>query len=56
MLRIFENDVMLVVNGRAKGRIVTTSRVAGLRYFQIIKENLRERDANYSAREHARWM
>jgi type I restriction enzyme R subunit len=29
--------------------IVTTSRVAGLRYFQIIKEKLKERGADYKA-------
>ena len=47
MLRIFEKDVMPRIGGRAKAMIVATSRVAGLRYFQIIKEKLKERDANY---------
>jgi len=41
MLRIFEKDVMPLIGGRAKAMIVTTSRVAGLRYFQIIKEKLK---------------
>jgi type I restriction enzyme R subunit len=45
MLRIFEKDVMPLIGGRAKAMIVTTSRVAGLRYFQIIKEKLKERGA-----------
>ncbi|MCX5902200.1 MAG: hypothetical protein NTV89_01740 [Proteobacteria bacterium] len=47
MLRIFEKDVMPLINGRAKAMIVTTSRVAGLRYFEIIKEKLKERGADY---------
>jgi len=49
MLRIFEKDVMPLINGRAKAMIVTTSRVAGLRYFEIIKEKLKERSADYKA-------
>jgi len=49
MLRIFEKDVMPLIGGRAKAMIVTTSRVAGLRYFQIIKEKLKERGAAYRA-------
>ena len=47
MLRIFEEDVMPLIDGRAKAMIVTTSRVAGLRYFNIIKEKLKERGADY---------
>ena len=47
MLRIFEKDVMPLIGGRAKAMIVTSSRVAGLRYFQIIKEKLKERGAAY---------
>jgi type I restriction enzyme R subunit len=47
MLRIFEKDVKLLIGGRAKAMIVTSSRVAGLRYFNIIKEKLRERGADY---------
>jgi type I restriction enzyme R subunit len=49
MLRIFEKDVMPLIGGRAKAMIVTSSRVAGLRYFQIIKEKLTERSAAYKA-------
>lgn len=49
MLRIFEKDVMPLIGGRAKAMIVTSSRVAGLRYFQIIKEKLKERGAGYKA-------
>ena len=47
MLRIFEKDVEPLVGGRAKAMIVATSRVAGLRYFKIIKEKLKERGADY---------
>jgi type I restriction enzyme R subunit len=47
MLRLFEKDVMPLIGGRAKAMIVATSRVAGLRYFQIIKEKLKERGADY---------
>ena len=42
MLRIFEKDVMPLINGRAKAMIVASSRVAGLRYFNIIKEKLKD--------------
>ena len=49
MLRIFEKDVMPLIGGLAKAMIVTSSRVAGLRYFQIIKEKLKERGATYKA-------
>ena len=47
MLRIFEENVMPLIEGRAKAMIVTSSRVAGLRYFNIIKEKLKERGAKY---------
>jgi type I restriction enzyme R subunit len=47
MLRIFEKDVKPLIGGRAKAMIVTSSRVAGLRYFNIIKEKLKERSADY---------
>ena len=47
MLRIFEKDVEPLISGRAKAMIVATSRIAGLRYFNIIKEKLKERGAGY---------
>ncbi len=47
MLRIFDENVKSLVGGRAKAMIVTSSRVAGLRYFEIIKEKLKERGADY---------
>ncbi|MBM4305842.1 MAG: type I restriction endonuclease subunit R [Deltaproteobacteria bacterium] len=49
ILRIFDKDVKPLINGRAKAMIVATSRVAGLRYFNIIKEKLKERKADYKA-------
>ena len=47
MLRIFDENVNKLIGGRAKAMIVTSSRVAGLRYFEIIKEKLKERGADY---------
>lgn len=47
MLRIFEESVKPLIGGRAKAMIVTSSRVAGLRYFRIIQEKLKERGAHY---------
>jgi type I restriction enzyme R subunit len=47
MLRIFEENIKPLIGGRAKAMIVTSSRVAGLRYFEIIKEKLKERGADY---------
>jgi type I restriction enzyme R subunit len=47
MLRIFEKDVKPLISGRAKAMIVAASRVAGLRYFTILKEKLKERGADY---------
>jgi type I restriction enzyme R subunit len=47
MLRIFEKDVKPLIGSRAKAMIVATSRVAGLRYFNITKEKLKERGADY---------
>lgn len=43
MLRIFEKKIKPLINGRAKAMIVTSSRLAGLRYFQIIQDKLKER-------------
>lgn len=47
MLRIFDEQVKPLIGGRAKAMIVATSRLAGLRYFQILKEKLKERSAGY---------
>ena len=48
MFRIFEEQIEPLIDGRAKAMIVTSSRLAGLRYFQILKDKLRERkDTNH---------
>ncbi len=48
MLRIFEEQIKPMINGRAKAMIVTSSRVAGLRYFEILKDKIKERkNADY---------
>ena len=47
MLRIFEKDVKKLISGRAKAMIVASSRIAGLRYFNILQEKLKERGADY---------
>ena len=48
MLRIFDEQIRPLIGNRAKAMIVATSRVAGLRYFEILKEKLRERpNCNY---------
>ena len=47
MLRIFEESVKGLIGGRAKAMIVASSRVAGLRYLEIIREKLKERKADY---------
>src|SRR4030066_115806 len=36
-----------MIGTEAKGMIVATSRLAGLRYYQILKDKLRERKADY---------
>lgn len=47
MLRIFGENVSHLIDGRAKTMIVATSRIAGLRYFRILREKIRERKADY---------
>lgn len=49
MLRIFEEQVKPLIEGRAKAMIVTTSRIAGLEYFRVIQRKLQERAASYKA-------
>lgn len=43
MLRIFDEDIKPLVNGQAKAMIVASSRLAGLLYYRILKEKLREK-------------
>jgi type I restriction enzyme R subunit len=47
MLRIFDEQIKQLVGNKAKAMIVATSRLAGLRYCQILKDKLRERGADY---------
>jgi type I restriction enzyme, R subunit len=47
MLRIFDEQIKQLVDGRAKAMIVATSRVGGLLYYETIKQKLKERGANY---------
>ncbi len=47
MLRIFEKKVKRLIDGRAKVMIVATSRIAGLEYFRVIHQKLKERGADY---------
>jgi type I restriction enzyme, R subunit len=47
MLRIFEEKIRPLIGGRAKAMIVATSRLAGLRYFQILRDKLKERKSDY---------
>ncbi len=47
MLRIFEASVKPLLDGRAKAMIVASSRLAGLRYYKVIVDKLRERNADY---------
>lgn len=47
MLRIFDEKITGLIDAQAKAMIVATSRVAGLKYFNIINEKLRERGAHY---------
>ena len=48
MLRLFDERIAgLIEDHQAKAMIVATSRIAGLRYYDIIKEKLRERGNPY---------
>lgn len=47
MLRIFEEQIRQRIEDKAKAMIVATSRLAGLEYFRVVKEKLRERQADY---------
>ena len=47
MLRIFEEQVSFLLEGRSKAMIVSTSRLAGLEYHRVIQKKLEERGADY---------
>jgi len=50
MLRIFQEDVAPLINGKAKAMIVTSSRPAGLLYFKVLQEKLAKRDCGFSCK------
>ena len=43
MLRIFEENIYDLIDGKAKAMIVATSRIAGLEYYKVLKEKLKEK-------------
>ena len=47
MLRIFQEDIAPLINGKAKAMIVTSSRPAGLLYFKVLQEKLAKRDCGF---------
>ncbi len=47
MLRIFQEDIAPLINGKAKAMIVTSSRPAGLMYFKVLQEKLAKRDCGF---------
>jgi len=47
MLRIFQEDVAPLIDGKAKAMIVTSSRPAGLLYFKVLQEKLAKRDCGF---------
>jgi len=47
MIRTFEKSIKDLIGGKAKAMIVTSSRMAGLTYYKIIKDKLRERGSDY---------
>jgi len=47
MLSIFEEQIASLINGKAKAMVVTSSRIAGLRYFNILEEKLAKRQCGF---------
>ncbi len=43
MLRIFEENISTLIDSKAKAMIVTASRIAGLEYYKVLKEKLKEK-------------
>ncbi len=43
ILRIFEENISYLIGGKAKAMIVTASRIAGLEYYKVFREKLREK-------------
>ncbi|MCX7097660.1 MAG: DEAD/DEAH box helicase family protein [Methylococcales bacterium] len=47
MLRAFEEQVKPLVDGKAKAMIVTSSRIAGLKYYQLLTAKIAEKQQAY---------
>ena len=47
MLGIFEEQVAPLIGGKAKAMIITSSRKAGLRYFNVLQEKLAKRECGF---------
>ncbi len=47
IIKLFEEKVLDAVNGKGKAMVVTSSRPAGLKYFNTIKTILEEKKADY---------
>jgi type I restriction enzyme, R subunit len=45
IVKLFEEKVLPSIEGQGKAMVVTTSRIAGLKYFETIKTILEERDS-----------
>lgn len=43
MLRTFEDQVKSLIDGKAKMMVVTSSRLAGLKYFNILREKIKQK-------------
>lgn len=50
MLRIFEEKIKDLINGKAKVMIVSSSRIAGLIYFKVLKEKLLKRGYDFPSK------
>lgn len=47
MLRAFEEQVKPLIDGKAKAMIVASSRIAGLKYYQLLKAKIAEKQLSY---------
>ena len=47
MLRAFEEQVKPLIDGKAKAMIVSSSRIAGLKYYQLLKAKIAEKQLGY---------
>lgn len=47
MLRAFEEQVKPLIDGKAKAMIVASSRIAGLKYYQLLKAKIAEKHQAY---------